>query len=70
MAIERTYYCDAPDCEHHATTAARGRMAMSFLRVSGDGPAQHFCGWECVLKYAASKEPPEIIPWGPPEEAQ
>lgn len=69
MAIQRTYYCDAPDCENHAATAATGRTAMGFLRVSGDGPALHFCTWDCVMRFAAAKEPTEHIPVAPNPEA-
>ena len=61
MATERVYHCDGPGCETHAKTAAKGRAAMGFLTVSGDGPPNHFCGWDCVMKFAAQFDPPEII---------
>lgn len=64
MAIERTYHCDGPGCDCHATTAESSRMAMGFLKITGDGPVKHFCSWDCVLKFAAKFEPTEIIPVG------
>jgi hypothetical protein len=62
MAIERTFYCDGPDCERHVKTAA-SRPAAGFLFVTEGGSARtlHFCNWDCVLKYAATKPPVEIV---------
>lgn len=36
-----------------------------FLVVSEGGTAMHFCGWDCVLRHAATKEPEQIILAGP-----
>lgn len=62
MAIERTFYCDGPECERHVRTASR-RPAGSFIFVteSGSSATLHFCSWDCVLKYAATKPPLEIV---------
>lgn len=66
MSIERVYCCDGPDCERHARTAAKGRLPVGFLALSGDGPTQHFCSWDCVLRTAATHEPEEVLSAGPP----
>ncbi|MEX2447713.1 MAG: hypothetical protein WD404_03095 [Solirubrobacterales bacterium] len=61
MSIERVFYCDGPDCERHARTT--GTLPTGFLAVSEDADhAFHFCGWDCVLRFAAEKPPEEIIP--------
>jgi hypothetical protein len=62
MSIERVYHCDGPDCERHARTATPPPYLPSgFLEVRGDGEA-HFCGYDCLMKYAASHPPDEVIP--------
>jgi hypothetical protein len=61
MSTERVVHCDGPDCERHARTAAKGRQPMGFLCVTGDGPPHHFCSWDCCLRYAAGREPEEVI---------
>lgn len=64
MSIERVYYCDGPDCENHARTAG-DLPPTSFLAVREDTAASHhFCGWDCLLKFAATKPPIEAIPAG------
>lgn len=62
MSIERTFYCDGPDCDRHATSIAK-RPETGFLFVTEAGPAAtlHFCTWDCVLKYAATKPPSEVL---------
>lgn len=59
MSIERTFYCDEKDCNTHAIMLAQHSC---FLTVTGDGGSWHFCCWDCLMKYAAQFEPPEIIP--------
>lgn len=63
MGIERIYHCDGPNCERHVrTTGARPPL---FLAVSeGADHELHFCGWDCLLRLAATKEPEEVIPAG------
>lgn len=66
MSIERIFHCDGPDCERHIKTH-RARAEM-FLTVSEHGgSALHFCGWDCVLRHAAAKEPETVVagPVGP-----
>lgn len=77
MAIERTYYCDNPSCAedhpgdgetplHAKTVTPPPHLPVGILEVRVGGPNGgeefHFCGWECVMKYAAALPPPEIIP--------
>jgi hypothetical protein len=63
LSIERTFYCDAPDCEGHARTARLG-APFGMLTVTGiHDRTTHFCSWDCVLKYAAAQEPVETIPF-------
>jgi hypothetical protein len=62
MSIERIYYCDGPECERHVRTAAhRPAAGFVFVTEGGSGGTLHFCGWDCVLKYAATKPPEEVI---------
>jgi hypothetical protein len=63
MSIQRVFYCDGPECERHVQTASSS--ATPFLTVSESaGRSLHFCGWDCVLKHAATKPPAELIPAG------
>lgn len=60
MSVERTFYCDGPDCERHVKTT--GTRPPMFLTVTEHPDHEsHFCGWDCVLKYAATKPPEEIV---------
>lgn len=63
MATERTFYCDAPECERHVSTRShRPGIGSGFLFVTeGSAATLHFCGWDCVLRYAAAKPPEEVI---------
>jgi hypothetical protein len=62
MAIERTFYCDGPDCERHVRTAAsRPEAGYIFVTEGGFAGTLHFCNWDCVLKYAAAKPPVETV---------
>lgn len=64
MSIERVFYCDGPECDRHvrvSTARSRPRPETGFLIVTGDGGPLHFCGWDCVLRHAAGKEPETII---------
>lgn len=64
MSIERTFYCDGPDCERHVRTASARPAA--FLTVTAPGERSlHFCGWDCVLRHAATKEPETVISGSP-----
>ena len=66
MAIERTYYCEATDCEAHARTATPPpHLPASFYEVRsrdhGEDSVHHFCSWPCVAKFAAEQPWPERI---------
>lgn len=62
MAIERTFHCDGPECEHHVRTVARRPQAGFIFVTTNDSAATlHFCTWDCVLKYAATKPPVEYV---------
>jgi hypothetical protein len=60
VSIERVFYCDGPDCAHHARTASTRPTA--FVTVTEDtGRSHHFCSWDCLLRHAAEKPPTEVI---------
>ncbi len=63
MSIERIFHCDGPDCERHVRTAT---VRASFLTITERSePTLHFCGWDCVLRHAAAKEPETVVPGSP-----
>ena len=61
--MSQGFHCDAPACD----TWAMSDMANStgFLTIfEGVSPnitqfVAHFCSWDCVMRYAAMKEPLE-----------
>jgi hypothetical protein len=62
MSIERVYHCDWRECECHARTAS-ARPPESIIEVAEDADqTHHFCGWDCLLKFAAEKPPEVTIP--------
>ena len=65
MAIERVIYCDGPDCDTHIRTASLGRVPIGFIEAhegTHEGVVIHeFCGWDCVMRFAATLPAPEII---------
>jgi hypothetical protein len=64
MSIERVYYCDGPECEGHARTAG-AQPPTGFLTVGeGADPERHFCTWDCLMKFAAARPLPEVVPLG------
>ena len=67
MSVERIFRCDGPECERHVQT--RQARPPMFLVVTPVGEAAdlHFCGWDCVLRHAATKEPETVIPGSPGE---
>lgn len=61
MSIERTFYCDGPDCDAHTRTVDP-RPGMGFVIVDeDDSPTLHFCSWDCVLRHAAEIPPVEVV---------
>jgi hypothetical protein len=75
MSIERTYYCDGPDCpaplegdtpRHVRTAAPPPHLPCGLLEVRESDVHRvdvihHFCTWDCLMKYAAQKPPTEFI---------
>lgn len=74
--IERTYYCEGPDCgdaneggnSNHAKTATDPpHLPAGFievrLREDGKDFIHHFCGWGCLMKFSAAQPVPTIIDW-------
>lgn len=69
MSLEGTVHCDGPDCERHAHVSAvrmdADDLPPGWLSVTHhDDPIDvlaQFCGWDCVLRYAGTMEPEEIV---------
>lgn len=59
--IERVFYCDGRDCEKHVQTVSR-RPPSLITVTEATGRPQHFCSWDCLLKFAGEKPPVEVIP--------
>lgn len=71
MARETTYYCEAPDCKTHVRAMCEP-PATGFLVVRERVPSEpvserDFCSWDCVMRFAATLEPTEVIEFGTPE---
>ena len=68
MKEERIIYCEAPDCDtHQRTTRPSGSYPPSgWVSTTSFEPhgetRMAFCSWDCVLKFAATIPPREIIP--------
>ena len=60
MSIERIFHCDGPECDRHVQT--REKRPPIFLTVVSLSKDLHFCGWDCVLRHASTKEPETVIP--------
>ena len=61
MSIERVFHCDRADCERHVRSI--DTHPPTFLTVTGDADRDlHFCSWDCLLLYAGTKPPSEVIP--------
>jgi hypothetical protein len=68
MATDRIFYCDAEGCERHVQTARhRPQSGFLFVTDSSGGRTLHFCGWDCLMKHAATFPPAEIIPMEGPD---
>lgn len=76
MSIERTYYCESPDCHggsldgdtppaHVTTASAPPHLPGGFIetreRTDEGDHLHHFCSWDCCMKFAAAQPVPEII---------
>lgn len=75
MSIERTYYCEGPACGselggienpcHVITATPPPHLPGDFIETrqveNGAEFTHHFCGWDCLMKFAAAQPLPEII---------
>jgi hypothetical protein len=60
MSIERVFYCDWRECNHHMQTDSTS--AAPFITVTGAaGRSLHFCDWDCLLKYAGEIPPTRVL---------
>jgi hypothetical protein len=59
VSIERIFHCDGPDCERHVATMD-SRPPMFLVVTEHAGADLHFCGWDCVLRHASTKEPEQV----------
>jgi hypothetical protein len=79
MAIERTYFCESPDCHggslegdkdpcHVSTGSEPPYLPGGFIEtreVDDQGTVlHHFCSWDCCMKFAAAQPIAEIIEMG------
>jgi hypothetical protein len=62
VSIERIFHCDGPGCERHVQTV-EPRPRAGFVFISDGDDEFHFCGWDCVLRYASAFEPEVVIPF-------
>lgn len=67
MSTEPIYHCDGPDCTTHQTSTDLAPI-RGWIRIAaneGGGTAvMDFCGWDCVLRKAATVPPTVVIPLG------
>lgn len=76
MSIERTYYCEAPDCHggsldgdkpslHVRTAQPPPYLPIGWIetreRLDGEDSLHHFCSWDCCMKFAAKQPVAEVI---------
>ena len=80
MAVDRTIYCDGPDCGgegglhgghsscHVQTASPPPYIPIGFIetrtQINGEDFVNHFHSWDCVMKYAAAQPLEEIIEIG------
>ena len=70
MSIERTWRCDASDCERHTGAFPHPHPPPGFLMLLYEGISTQtvpalvgiFCGNDCLLRHAAATEASETIP--------
>ena len=56
-------HCDGPDCNTWANGLFAGWLEVGpIAEIASESDYQHFCSWDCVLRYAAAKEPMTTIP--------
>jgi hypothetical protein len=61
VSIERVYICDGPGCRTNMQTASAHPSLWLTVTDGTEGPAMHFCSWDCILKYAAEIPPVEVV---------
>lgn len=76
MSIERTYFCEAPECHggsfdgekppvHVSTASEPPYLPGSFIETRQQDNAgeeiHHFCSWDCCMKFAAIQPVEEVI---------
>jgi hypothetical protein len=75
MSIERTYYCEGPDCgaepggieapAHVATASPPPYLPRGVIETrevdDGGEVMHHFCSWDCCMKYAAKQPVAEVV---------
>lgn len=70
VSLDRTFYCDGPDCDRHVRTMKLSPpMFLTVTEHETRDHVSHFCGWDCVLRHAATKEPAEVVLIDPGEDA-
>ena len=61
VGIERTYFCDAPDCDVHGASATPppyipwGFIETRQCHPGGSEERHYFCSWDCAMKFAAAE---------------
>jgi hypothetical protein len=72
VSIERTYFCEGPDCGgetpcHVSSATPPPHLPGGFIETrevcNGKEHLHHFCSWDCCMKFAAAEPVPEIIPF-------
>lgn len=68
--IARAWHCDGPECNVHTHAIPCPHPPVGWIvvdyGVGSQAPAERageFCGWECVMKHAATFPPPIVIPF-------
>jgi hypothetical protein len=75
MSVERTYYCEGPTCGaredgdpqpiHVRTAIPPPHLPSSVIetrqRDAGIDDVHHFCGWDCLMRYAAEQPLPLVL---------
>lgn len=65
MTTAVTVYCQGPDCNSHQGPCAEDVPFRGWLQVTAREPTEpelyDFCGWECAIRYGATRDVPEVI---------
>lgn len=67
MATETVYHCEGPLCDAHQQSMQPAPI-RGWIQIRAGwepGESHDFCGWDCVLKYAAKFDPMEAVEFGP-----